>query len=50
MMENKVNVNSSRVQGLHLTIRIAWERTALMVRGIYKPCIWHFRDRFAVVG
>ena len=34
VMENQVNVNSSRVQGLHLTVRLALERTALMVRGI----------------
>ena len=50
MMENQVNVNSSRVQVLHLTVRLALERTALMVRGIYKPCILHFRERCAVVG
>ena len=29
MMENQVNVKSSRVQGLHLTVRLAWNEPPL---------------------
>ena len=37
MMENQVNVNSSRVQGLHLTVRLAWNEPPLWYAAYISP-------------